>query len=208
MENKETYKEIIHHHNHTSNMSGNKKLMNTSMDKSKLQNNDSGEIKKKQYGLQTIQISDEQEKKTDGHYKNKSNSINTKIITLDENINNTLNLTPLQTILSGSQPVINAEIINDYSNKNEDEGEISTVQPDSNNTKYKSTGHSWVDKNPKHCQMYYQNINSLKPQNMAKWKDTLERMKYLNLDIAGMSKHALLGTKTTNWQNMKRTLSR
>jgi hypothetical protein len=45
--------------------------------------------------------------------------------------------------------------------------------------------------------IYSQNINSLRPQNMEKWKGTLDRIKHLQCDLVGITETGV------NWENRK-----
>jgi ribonuclease HI len=65
------------------------------------------------------------------------------------------------------------------------------------NDTHRHRGHSWQQKDKKDLRIYYQNINSLSPPNVNKWKDTITRMNELSTDIVGLSETSV------NWEKNK-----
>jgi hypothetical protein len=68
---------------------------------------------------------------------------------------------------------------------------------DNNRNDHTAKGNSHKDKQQKDFRFFYQNINSLSPQNCDKWKSTLIQMKELKIDLLGLSETC------TNWNNVK-----
>jgi hypothetical protein len=56
-------------------------------------------------------------------------------------------------------------------------------------------GDNIYEKDPTSIRILYQNINSLRPQNLDKWKASIERVQYLECDMVGLSETCI------NWSN-------
>jgi hypothetical protein len=60
-----------------------------------------------------------------------------------------------------------------------------------------SKGSDWKVKNSKELRIYYQNVNSLGPQSLDKWKASLIWIKELQADVVGLTETCV------NWNNKR-----
>jgi hypothetical protein len=120
--------------------------------------------------------------------KNNNSTNKQKLTALEEPTNNTITLTSLQNLLSRSKQVNDQNL---YKNTNDSSEQTAT---DDGNIKGIHKGHSHNHKKHGHVRFYYQNINSLRPKNMIKWKNTISQINQLSADFVGMTETSV------NWQ--------
>jgi hypothetical protein len=81
-----------------------------------------------------------------------------------------------------------------------------TIEPTTDNNSFK--GDNWKNKQKSDFRIYYQNINSLSPQNQGKWKSTISQSKHLQNDLIGLTETSVNWNQQAIKDKFERTLHR
>jgi hypothetical protein len=146
---------------------------NDKKEESKVDNNNH-DIVEKLYNLQTVDF---------------SNFIDKTLRKCEENENNDEG-SHLESITEMDQE-------QDQSNDNVEEEELEETYKVYRSIKNDKKGDMINNKETNDYRLLFQNINSLRPQNMEKWKATIERINHLQCDIVGLCETCV------NWSNKK-----